>query len=143
MRALLAVSLAVALLAGGAASAAGRVVIGSARFAPGGVGWGTSKPHRLYNGGVPNGDAFKLHWRSWGGRVARGHGLNYGYRPHGGYWNKPVRIQLRAHHLGHCKAGGPRAYRRLSARVQKRPGGHFGRWFLWSAQRNLCHRIGS
>jgi hypothetical protein len=142
VRALLAVSLAVALLGAGVASAAGSVVIGSARFAPNGSGWGTTKPRKLDNGGVPSGIAFHLKWTSWGGNVARGHGKTYGYKPQGGYYRRPVRIKLRAHHLGSCKADGTRAYRRLTARVQKRPGGAFGRPFLWSGQRNLCRPPG-
>jgi hypothetical protein len=121
------------------ATAARRVVIGSRRFAPDGYGWGTSRPRGLYNGGVPSGKIFKIHWRTWGGRRARGRGWTYGYRPRGGYYNRPVRIKLRAYHRGRCAGDGPLAYRRLRVKVQKRPGGNYGRWFLWSGARTLCH----
>ena len=141
VRSLLALLTAAAVLLGGVAvaTAAGSVVLGSERFAPNGSGWGTVAPHRIDNGGVPSGIAFHLKWKSWGGKAARAHGKTYGYKPQGGYYRKPVRIVLRAHHLGRCKADGTRAYRRLTARVAKRPGGPLGQPFLWAGQRNLCH----
>ena len=120
-------------------TAARHVVIGSKKFAPGGDGWGTSRPRRLYNGGDPSGLAFKIHWRAWGTKRARGRGRTYTYKPGGGYYRRSVRIKLRAYRLGHCSRGGPPAYRRLKVKVQKRPGGRrYTRWLLWSGAKTLC-----
>jgi hypothetical protein len=116
----------------------GEVVIGSKDALPFGIGWGTVRPRKLHNGGVPSGIAFKIRWSSWGGRVVVGRGLNWIYTPHGGYYAKPVPIDLRAYKIGRCSPTGPSAYTRLKARAPSRPGGRVGRWSLLSGVRNLC-----
>jgi len=121
------------------AASGGQIVIGSKDALPFGIGWGTARPRMLHNGGVPSGIAFKIRWSNWGGRVAVGRGLNWIYRPRGGYYAKPVPIDLRASGIGRCSPKGPRAYIHLKARVPSRPGGPVGPWFTWSGVRNLCH----
>ena len=103
-----------------------------------GIGWGTPHPSLIYNGGVPSGKAWNLHWFNWGSSSATAHGLTWIYRPNGGYYGKPAAIELRAYRLGQCKAGGTRAYTRLAARVALRPGGTLGRWFAWGGWRTIC-----
>jgi hypothetical protein len=102
------------------------------------VGWGTAHPAVIYNGGVPSGKAWDLHWTNWGAAATTAHGLTWLYRPNGGYYGQPGAIEFRAYRLGQCRAGGPRAYTRLSARVATRPGGVLGRWFAWGGWRTLC-----
>ena len=116
------------------------VVLGSKRFAPSGYGFGRARPKTFFNGGVPSGLVKHIRWKSWGGRSARGRGLTWIYKPHGGYYKKPGRIKLHAFGLGRCSKNGLRAYRHLRVRVVKRPGGHYGRWFNWSGARNICDR---
>jgi len=107
------------------ASAAGSTtepVLGSPAFlAPYGEGWGTARPHEIFNGGDPAGDASRIHWRHWGEAVAVGRGLIPIFRPGGGYYARPGRIVLYAETLGTCPDG-TYAYTRLHFRVAHRPG---------------------
>lgn len=103
-----------------------------------GIGWGTPHPSRIYNGGVPSGNAWNLRWSNWGSASTTAHGLTWLYRPNGGYYAKPGAIELRAYRLGQCEAGGERAYTRLAARVAVRPGGALGRWYAWGGWRTVC-----
>jgi hypothetical protein len=122
-----------------AQAAAREPVLGAHAFAGRfGKGWGKFKPRTIDNGGVPSGLVSNIHWRGWGKRIARGRGRTSIYKPSGGYYRGLVPIQLRASNLGHCSDGGPLAYRHLSVRVPRKPGGRFGRWFAWSGARTLC-----
>jgi len=104
-----------------------------------GKGWGRVKPRTVFNGGVPSGLVRKIRWRRWGSRTAVGRGWTSLYRPRGGYYRRSGRIILRASRLGTCPAtGGIPAYTRLSARVQVKPGGRYGRRFLWAGNRDIC-----
>lgn len=120
------------------AAARGRVVLGAKAFAPNGTGWGSSRPSTIFNGGDPSGLVTHIHWSSWGGSTARGHGLNAIFKPHGGYYRQLATIELRASSLGHCSAGGPRAYRHLDIRVPARPGGPLGPWTAWAGAQSIC-----
>jgi hypothetical protein len=40
-------------------------------------GFGRVKPREIYYGGDPTGLVCRIHWRSWGGRVARGTGVGW------------------------------------------------------------------
>jgi hypothetical protein len=128
------------VVAAGATAAPRGVVLGSASFAgPNGHGWGSAHPTELYNGGDPSGLVTHIRWGRWGGRTAFGAGRNAIFKPHGGYYRRPVTIRLHAVALGRCTPGGPLAYRRLYVREPVRPGGPLGRWFPWSGARSLCH----
>jgi hypothetical protein len=116
----------------------GSVVLGSSRFAPYGSGWGTVVPRKIYNGGDPSGLVTKIHWRHWGHRVARGHGRNAIFKPHGGYYRHPARIKLKAHKLGHCPHSRHLAYKKLSVKIPKKPGGPYGHWRSWSGSKSIC-----
>ena len=117
-----------------AAAEQNRVVLGSRRRWPGDSdeGFGTYRPELIHNGGAPSGLVKKIEWTNWGQRVAKGWGKTFIYKPTGGYYAKPVRARLRVTRIGHCFAGTPRAYQRMSARVPRRPGGPLGDWFPWS-----------
>src|SRR2546423_9073111 len=41
-----------------------------------------------------SGEVRHIHWKSWGGRSARGRGLTWIYKPNGGYYSKPGRIKI-------------------------------------------------
>lgn len=112
------------------------VVLGSKAFELHGSGWGTAEPSEIFNGGDPSGLVTEIHWHGWGGAVATGYGLNSIFKPEGGYYPQPVRIELRASGLDHC--GIDPAYTRLQARVPKRPGAPLGPWFLWSGAGTIC-----
>jgi hypothetical protein len=142
-RSLLSCALAGALLFGllARAEAAGpRVVLGAHGLVRYGAGWGSPHPSKISNGGDASGLAYQLHWRTWGGTSAIADGLNPIFKPGGGYYQKPGRIQLRATDKGRCSRGGPLAYRQLYARVSSRPGGPLGKWFRWGGQQNICKR---
>ena len=112
--------------ASGAASAT-EPVLGSPSFlAPHGEGWGTARPHEIFNGGDPAGDASRIHWRHWGEDEAVGRGLIPIFRPGGGYYARPGSIVLYAEALGSCPDG-TNAYTRLYFRVAHRPGQAPGR----------------
>lgn len=112
-------------------------VLGSKSFAaPYGAGFGHAEPEAIFNGGDPSGEVSKIHWTGWGNPTAIGHGLNAIFKPHGGYYRKRARVELRATDLGHC--GKQVAYTRLEVRIPKRPGGKLGKWFSWSGAKTLC-----
>jgi hypothetical protein len=91
----------------------------------------------MSNGGAAaSGTILEIHWRSSGGKIAIGRGLNPTYRPHGGYYRQPVVIELRASLIRRCKPGGRLVYTRFTAREQLRPGGPMGKWFAWAP--NMC-----
>lgn len=109
-------------------------------FGPYGWGWGKVRPKRIFNGGAPSGLARQIRWRGWGRKVAKGVGRASQYKPGGGYYARSVKVRLRAKRIGRCFRGGPRAYTVLVAQMQVRPGGKFGRWFLWAGDRTICTR---
>jgi hypothetical protein len=124
-----------------AASAYHGVVLGSKYFLPGpdrGIGWGTPRPKAIFNGGDPSGFVNKIRWTTWGGKAAIGYGLNPIFKPGGGYYATPARIELKAVDIGRCYKGSPRSYTKLVAREPARPGGPMGGWFLWGGQTTLC-----
>lgn len=113
------------------------VVLGDAGFmGPDGRGWGQSRPALLYYGGDASGMFFGIRWSSWGGAMAVGRGANPTFKPGGGYYRRPVIIELRATDIRRCTPNGPLAYSRLSSREQTRPGGPLGPWAVM--QTNLC-----
>jgi WD40 repeat protein len=116
------------------------IVLGSMVFAPTGLGWGRVEPERIFNGGDPSGDVSAISWRDWGGPEAIGFGRTSIFKPTGGYYPRPGRIELRAHGVGRC--GLQRAYTKLSVRVPLRPGAGLGRWGSWSGTETLCRGIG-
>jgi hypothetical protein len=119
------------------AGAAANPVLGAKAFAaPYGEGFGTPEPSTIFNGGDPSGSVTKIKWSGWGNPTAIGYGLNPIFKPQGGYYRKPARIELRATDLGNC--GGRRAYTKLEARVPKHPGGKLGKWFSWSGAKTIC-----
>jgi hypothetical protein len=132
-----------AVVAGGPAQAQQRghrvvPVLGSKKFAGKyGSGWGTAHPKEVFNGGDPSGDVFSITWKHWGNKRSYGWGKNPIFKPGGGYYKHPVRIQLRAQNLGHC--GTRRAYTHLFVREPSKPGGPLGKWRSWSYHnRTLC-----
>lgn len=134
---MVAVAAAVALTVPAAAS--GKVVLGSKDWAaPYGEGWGTAKPRKIDNGGVPSGIVVKIRWRHWSDAIARGKGRGHQYKPGGGYYRKRVDVKLRAQRIGTCPGEKGRAYKHLKAKFRKRPGGPYGDWFSWSGDKNLC-----
>jgi trypsin len=116
------------------------VVLGAKNRLPNGKGWGTVKPKTIYNGGVPNGEVHDIHWQSWGGATAQGHGKTAIYRPEGGYYSEPGRADLRPSDIKVCH--GKRTYSRLYVREPSEPGGPMGPWFLWSGEKDLCKHYG-
>ena len=125
------------------AGAAGDPVLGSRDFAaPYGSGFGTVEPAVVYNGGVPSGMLERISWRGWGEKVAFGRGLGHQYKPQGGYFRRRVKVRLRAEKLGTCPGTkGRPAYTRLRVKFQKRPGGGWDDWFLWSGAKSLCEPL--
>jgi hypothetical protein len=116
---------------------AGKVVLGGKNFMGRyGKGWGKRKPKTIFNGGDANGLVTKIHWKGWGHEAARGRGLGNQFKPKGGYYRKHVKVRLRAQALGHC--GKHRAYTKLFAQFQKKPGGKYGRWFPWAGAESIC-----
>jgi hypothetical protein len=112
-------------------------VLGAKAFAaPYGEGFGTAEPATIFNGGDPSGEVSKIRWSGWGNPTALGFGLNPIFKPGGGYYRKPARIELRATGLGKC--GARRAYTKLEARVPKHPGGKLGKWFDWAGAKTIC-----
>ena len=93
---------------------------------------------KIFNGGDLSGLVTKIHWRHWGHRVARGRGRNHIFKPGGGYYRHSVRIKLKAHKIGRCPHSRRRAYKKLSVRVPKKPGGPLGPWFRWSGSKTIC-----
>jgi hypothetical protein len=125
------------VLASSAAGSSGSVVLGSAEFAkPDGEGWGSAQPARVYNGGDPGGLVTEIRWTSWGSSTAIGYGLNWIFKPGGGYYSRPVIVELRAQGLGHCESRP--AYTQLAIRGPSKPEGQLGAWHLWSEAKSLC-----
>lgn len=108
---------------------------------PYGKGWGKVKPKTVFNGGVPNGRVRKIKWKRWGTERVIGRGLGSQYRPGGGYYPKPVKVKLRPRKIGQCPSQNRPAYTVLRVKMQKKPGGSFGRWFNWSGLRTICERV--
>jgi hypothetical protein len=140
-RRLILATLFVALLVGSQSGAVARVktlpLLGSSAFyAPHAKGFGTAHPSTISNGGDASGVVTEIVWKDWGGETAIGYGLNSIFKPNGGYYPRPVRIELRARHLGRC--AGHLVYRQLRVRLPAKPGGPLGKWFLWSGAKSLC-----
>lgn len=105
-------------------------------------GWGHVRPRVLYNGGDGSGDISLITWSSWGGATARGVGKNSIFSPKGGYYRRPVNIQLRATDLGPCGTTGQPGYHHLYVREPSRPGGPIGKWRIWTSyHRDLCTKF--
>jgi hypothetical protein len=119
-----------------------KIVLGGVVYgAPTGAGWGSAHPHRLFNGGDLSGLIRRIHWSSWGGSEARARGQHFLFKPSGGYYRHPVKIQLRAKQIGECE--GRAAYLRLRVREPRRPGGVLGPWHSWAGPQTLCEPYGS
>jgi hypothetical protein len=119
------------------AGAAATPVLGAKAFAaPYGKGFGTAEPQEIFNGGDPSGSVRDIKWTGWGNPSAIGYGLNPIFKPHGGYYRKPARIELRATGLGKC--GNQAAYTKLEVRIPKVPGGKLGKWMSWSGAYTIC-----
>jgi hypothetical protein len=101
-------------------------------------GFGEVAPTTIFNGGDPAGRLDDVVWREWGSAVATGVGMGYVLKPEGGYYDEPVRTELRADHLGTC--AGRRGYARMLLRQADRPGGPMGDWGPWS-DTSLCEPI--
>jgi len=100
-------------------------------------GWGEVAPAVISNGGASaSGTIRQIHWSSWGGKVAAGRGLNPTFRPQGGYYSRPVVIELRASAIRRCEPGGRLVYSRFTTREHVRPGGPMGKWWPWDS--NMC-----
>lgn len=115
------------------------LLLGRKDYIPGyfATGWGEAAPSTISNGGAAaSGTIFRIRWSSWGGKVAVGRGLNPTYKPRGGYYRRPVVIELRASATRRCKPGGRLVYTRLTVREQVRPDGPMGKWFTWAP--NMC-----
>jgi hypothetical protein len=133
---LLAVIAGMLVLATSAAGAA-NPVLGARSFAsPYGEGFGTAEPSTIFNGGDPSGSVTKIHWTGWGNPTTIGYGLNPIFKPSGGYYRKPAKIELRATDLGKC--GAQAAYTKLEARLPKHPDGKLGKWFSWAGAKTIC-----
>jgi hypothetical protein len=129
--------LVLALVAVTSAGASTNPVLGSKSFTgPYGEGFGTAEPSAIFNGGDPSGSVRDIEWSGWGNPSAIGYGLNPIFKPHGGYYRKPARIELRATALGKC--GKQAAYTKLEVRIPKKPGGKLGKWFSWSGAKTIC-----
>jgi hypothetical protein len=150
-RVLASVSLSVALCAAGTAASVHAAtpshhavpVLGSKKFAPQGAGFGHAHPAHIFNGGDPSGDIIHVSWKHWGATRSFGKGKTYIFEPQGGYYNRPVRIRLRAQALGRCPGGGGKpAYTKLYVREPSKPGGNLGKWHAWSGAKTICHGFG-
>jgi len=124
-------------VAGTAAGAKTSVVLGKKHLLIYGIGWGTSHPRLIFNGGDPSGKAWHLTWRNWGAATADAHGLTWITNPKGNYYGKGA-IELRASRIGRCTPHGPRAYTYLQARTAARPGGRLSRWSAWGGWKSTC-----
>ncbi|HEX3900283.1 MAG TPA: hypothetical protein VHW74_14040 [Mycobacteriales bacterium] len=105
-------------------------------------GWGHVRPNHLYNASDGSGDITLITWSSWGSTTAQGIGKNSIFKPAGGYYRQPVRIQLRATDVGPCGATGQPGYHHLYVREPSRPGGPYGKWRVWTSyHRDLCTKF--
>jgi len=141
-RSLLIIGLSVFALALGAsarmeARTAEQPRLGAASFTgPYGEGFGTIRPHVIYNGGNPSGLIYHIHWRRWGDSIAYGIGMHAIFKPSGGYYRHRVRALLRVRRLEQCE--GHLAYSQLSIKEPRRPGGKPRGWYSWSGASNIC-----
>lgn len=104
---------------------------------PYGAGWGEVAPAVISNGGAAaSGTVSQISWTSWGGKVAVGRGLHPEYTPHGGYYPKPLVMELHASDIRRCKSGGRLVYTRFTVREQVKPNGPMGKWSAWAS--NMC-----
>ena len=104
---------------------------------PYGAGWGEVAPAVISNGGAAaSGTVSQIHWTTWGGKLAVGQGLHPEYTPHGGYYPKPLTMEVRASEIRRCQPGGRLVYTRFTVREQVRPGGPMGKWSAWAS--NMC-----
>ena len=85
--------------------------------------------------GTPAGDIYDIAWARWGAKTATGEGRVATFKPKGGYYRTPVRVELRATDLGAALPIGPLAYRRSNERAQSKPGGPIG---PWGGSFNVC-----
>jgi hypothetical protein len=122
---------------------AGSPVVLGGKIYPGpyGEGFGSPHPEAISNGGDASGSIAEVHWSSWGGPVAHGRGRHPMFKPHGGYYRKPVVALLKATDLGRCE--GHAAYLRLLIKEPRRPGGPFGPWRSWAGPQTICEPYGS
>ena len=134
--ALILATCALGALAGAAGAAANPVLGAKAYAAPYGKGFGTAEPKEIFNGGDPSGSVRNIKWTGWGNPSAIGYGLNPIFKPHGGYYRKLGRVELRATALGRC--GAQAAYTKLEIRAPKKPGGKLGKWQSWSGAYTIC-----
>lgn len=120
-----------------AASANEQPRLGAKSFVgPYGKGFGTVRPHVIFNGGDPSGLIDHIRWKSWGGAVAYGVGLHAIFKPRGGYYRHRVHAVLRVRGLQECE--GHLAYSHLSIKEPRHPGGPPGPWYSWSGVSNIC-----
>lgn len=112
-------------------------ILGSRSFAPPpyGKGYGTVRPRVVHSGGAAASYIFKIRWKRWGRSVSHGVGRGYWYRPGGGYYDRPIKVRLRARGLGYCGTGDRLAYTRLQIKRQRKPGGSY---FPWSGSLPIC-----
>jgi hypothetical protein len=77
---------------------AGSPVVLGGKIYPGPYGAGFASPHleAISNGGDASGSIADVHWSDWGGPVAHGRGRHPMFKPHGGYYRKPVVALLKA-----------------------------------------------
>lgn len=101
-----------------------------------GKGFGTVRPHVIFNGGDLSGLIDHIRWKSWGGAVAYGVGRHSIFKPSGGYYRRRVRAVLRVRGLEQCE--GHLAYSQLSIKEPRRPGGKPGPWYAWSGASSIC-----
>jgi hypothetical protein len=105
-----------------------------------GKGWGTAYPRKFANGGDGASEVLRLHWRDWGQPRSYASGKRYWFRPHGGYYRRPVKAEARASDLGMCR--GRLAYRKLYVRQARKPGApittHWRPW--WNKHGRICRR---
>jgi hypothetical protein len=114
-------------------------VLGNKAFAPRGGGFGTAHPKSFFNGDDQAGFVGHITWKNWGtSAVATGVGQNPIFKPTGGYYATPARIELRAYDLGTCPGSNRPAYRRLLFREPRVPGGRPGPWKSWVPHHTIC-----
>lgn len=114
------------------------VVLGKKQVRPNALGFGTTHPRLIFNGGGRSGRAWHLSWRQWGTVATYARGLTWIVRPRGGYYRNPGSIELRASRIGRCSRPRPLAYTFLQARTALRPGGRLGHWLAWGGWKSTC-----
>jgi hypothetical protein len=118
-------------------------VLGAKDFSFDGRGYGEAHPRTVFNGGDPAGLIKDIRWKRWGAARSIGWGRAYAYKPHGGYYKRTVKIEVRTQNLGHCVAGSP-AYTHLFIRKATKPGGQVEKhWHTWTVDNHsLCRKNG-